>query len=142
MTQKGNAKAAYEGILVISQQPTTVISETTRNIINQVINQNTRVVIDGDDGNDGDDGCPPGTTGIPPNCEPNCDVDDSPEECVPTEFPDGRIMPPGEPCPDDALLCDVPDPPEGCSVPTECPDGSIIPPGEQCPEEEPPGAIS
>src|SRR5919106_2747772 len=27
MTQKGNAKAAYEGILVISQQPTTVISE-------------------------------------------------------------------------------------------------------------------
>ena len=38
MTQKGNAKAAYEGILVISQQPTTVISETISNIINQEIN--------------------------------------------------------------------------------------------------------
>jgi hypothetical protein len=35
ITQKGNAKAAYEGILVIGQQPTTVISETTRNVINQ-----------------------------------------------------------------------------------------------------------
>jgi hypothetical protein len=84
--------------------------------------------------------CPEGTTGTPPNCEPiipppDCDVDDPPEECVPTECPDGRIMPPGEQCPDDALPCDVPDPPEGCSVPTECPDGSIIPPGEQCPPE-------
>jgi hypothetical protein len=47
MTQKGNTKTVYEGILVISQQPTTVISETTRNVINQEINQeinqNTRV---------------------------------------------------------------------------------------------------
>jgi hypothetical protein len=41
ITQKGNTKAAYEGILVISQQPTTVITETTKNIINQEINQNT-----------------------------------------------------------------------------------------------------
>jgi hypothetical protein len=46
ITQKGNTKAAYEGILVIGQQPTTVISETTRNIINQVINQNIRVDTD------------------------------------------------------------------------------------------------
>ena len=46
MTQKGNAKAAYEGILVISQQPTTIINETTRNVINQEINQNTRVDTD------------------------------------------------------------------------------------------------
>jgi hypothetical protein len=83
--------------------------------------------------------CPEGTTGTPPDCEPiNCDVEDPPPECVPTECPDGRIMPPGEPCPEDALPCDVPDPPEGCSVPTECPDGSIIPPGEQCPDENPP----
>jgi hypothetical protein len=52
MTQKGNVRAAYEGILVISQQPTTVISETTRNVINQEINQNTRVDSD-DDGNGG-----------------------------------------------------------------------------------------
>ena len=46
ITQKGNTKAAYEGILVISQQPTTVINETTKNIINQEINQNTRVDTD------------------------------------------------------------------------------------------------
>jgi hypothetical protein len=46
MTQKGNAKAAYEGVLVIGQQPTTVISETTRNVINQEISQNTRVDVD------------------------------------------------------------------------------------------------
>jgi len=67
MTQKGNAKAAYEGILVISQQPTTVINETTKNVINQEINQNTRVEIDGD----GDDRCPPGYTGKPPFCTTN-----------------------------------------------------------------------
>ena len=42
ITQKGNTKAAYEGILVISQQPTTVINEITKNVINQEINQNTR----------------------------------------------------------------------------------------------------
>jgi hypothetical protein len=35
ITQKGNTKAAYEGILVISQQPTTVINEATRNVINK-----------------------------------------------------------------------------------------------------------
>jgi hypothetical protein len=68
---------------------------------------------------------------------PDCDVPSPPPECAPTECPDGRIMPPGEPCPDDALPCDVPNPSEGCSVPTECPDGSIIPPGEQCPEDPP-----
>jgi hypothetical protein len=72
------------------------------------------------------------------NDPPDCDVANPPPECVPTECPDGRIMPPGEPCPDDALPCDDPDAPEGCSVPTECPDGSIIPPGEQCPDEDPP----
>jgi hypothetical protein len=65
ITQKGNTKAAYEGILVISQQPTTVINETTKNVINQEINQNTRVDTDfkvvfrerdrdNDDGNDKD----------------------------------------------------------------------------------------
>ena len=73
------------------------------------------------------------------NDPPDCDVANPPPECVPTECPDGRIMPPGEPCPDDALPCDDPDAPEGYSVPTECPDGSIIPPGEQCPDENPPG---
>ena len=33
ITQKGNTRAAYEGILVISQQLTIVINETTRNVI-------------------------------------------------------------------------------------------------------------
>ena len=46
ITQKGNTKVAYEGILVVSQQPTTVINETTRDVINQEINQNTRVDTD------------------------------------------------------------------------------------------------
>jgi 3-dehydroquinate synthase class II len=50
ITQKGNTRAAYEGILVISQQPTIVINETTRNVINQEINQNIEVDID--------EGCP------------------------------------------------------------------------------------
>jgi hypothetical protein len=70
MAQKGNAKAAYEGILVISQQPTTVINETIRNVINQEINQNTRVVIDDDD--DDDDECPRGWVRIGDECEPSC----------------------------------------------------------------------
>jgi hypothetical protein len=46
ITQKGNTKAAFEGILVISQQPTIVINETIKNVINQEINQNTRVDTD------------------------------------------------------------------------------------------------
>jgi hypothetical protein len=46
ITQKENAKAAYEGILVINQQLTTIINETTKQIINQEINQNSRVDID------------------------------------------------------------------------------------------------
>jgi hypothetical protein len=75
ITQKGNAKAAYEGILVISQQPTTVISETTRNVINQEINQNTRVIIDPID---------------PPICPDG-------EECPPIDPP---ICPDGEDCPE------------------------------------------
>jgi hypothetical protein len=85
ITQKGNAKAAYEGILVISQRPTTVISETTRNVINQEINQNTRVDTDvkivfrvkcptgyerkGDECKPKP--CPEGTAGTPPDCIPS-----------------------------------------------------------------------
>jgi predicted transcriptional regulator len=46
MIQKGSTKAAYEGILVISQQPTIVINETIKQVINQEINQNTRVDTD------------------------------------------------------------------------------------------------
>jgi hypothetical protein len=71
MTQKGNAKAAYEGILVVSQQPTTIINETTRNIINQEIKQNTRVVIEDDDEDDDDDDeCPRGWVRIGDECWP------------------------------------------------------------------------
>jgi hypothetical protein len=69
-------------------------------------------------------------------CEPlpDPDCDPSRPECASTQCPDGRIVPPGVPCPDDALPCDDPNAPEWCSVPTECPDGTIIPPGEQCPD--------
>jgi hypothetical protein len=59
-------KQRMKEILVISQQPTTVINETTRNVINQEINQNTRVVIDDDEDNDE---CPEGYIGKPPFCE-------------------------------------------------------------------------
>jgi hypothetical protein len=111
ITQKGNAKAAYEGILVISQQPTTVISETIRNVINQEINQNTRFVIDDDDD---DDDCPEGYEGEPPFCQkPPGDCPDG-EDCP---CPDGEECPPG------------PGPPPG-----DCPDGEDCPPGP-----EPPG---
>ena len=60
-------------------------------------------------------------------CEPLPDPDCDPTipECAPTQCPDGRIVPPGKPCPDDALPCDDPNAPEWCSVPTECPDGTI-----------------
>ena len=34
ITQKGNTKAAYEGILAIGQQPTTVIEQTIRRVTN------------------------------------------------------------------------------------------------------------
>src|SRR5215207_5273429 len=105
ITQRGNTKAAYEGILVISQQPTTIINETTKNVINQEINQNTRVDIDGDD----DEECPPGQSGTPPNCYlqcPNAEGCPPPPICIdpscaPTECPDGRIVPPGQSCDDE-----------------------------------------
>ena len=42
ITQKGNTKAAYEGVLVISQLPTTVINENTKQVINQEINQKAK----------------------------------------------------------------------------------------------------
>ena len=109
--------------------------------------------------------CPPGTTGTPPNCEP--------EECPPgtTGTPPNcePICPEGEdcPCPEgttgtppncEPIICDVEDPPPECEEPPiECPDGSTVPPGEECPEppidgpcdieplpeecEEPPGIL-
>jgi hypothetical protein len=81
--------------------------------------------------------CPAGSELVGTICEPLPDpiCDPSSPECAPTQCPDGRTMPPGVPCPEDALPCDHPNAPEGCSVPTECPDGRIIPPGQQCPED-------
>jgi hypothetical protein len=64
-------------------------------------------------------GCVPENEFGPP--PPDCNVSNQLPECAPTECPDGRIMSPGEPCPDDALPCDDPDAPEGRNVPTECP---------------------
>ena len=110
ITQKGNAKAAYEGILSIGQQPLTVIEETTKRVTNEY----------------GDlyiiflppDECPPGTTGIPPDCEPICDVDDPPPECVePIVCPDGSTVPQGEDCPEPPICT-----PDGPPCPP-CPEG-------------------
>jgi hypothetical protein len=137
MTQKGNAKAAYEGILVISQQPTTVISEPTRNVINQVINQNTRVVIEDDDDDDGNgngngngtkgngDGnntivCPANMTNDGKKCVPILDVcegfvRDANGRCIPVD--DGPIDD-GKVDPIDPPIC-TPDGPE-CPP---CPEG-------------------
>jgi hypothetical protein len=50
ITQKGNARAAYEGILVLGQEPTNI---QTRTIIEQqIVRENN----DDDDGNNGDNG--------------------------------------------------------------------------------------
>jgi hypothetical protein len=138
ITQKGNTKAAYEGILAIGQQPLTVIEETTRRVTNeygdliiiflpggpppgpgpcppgQVRNEKGVCVPiecpEGQARNEGGVcGCPEGQEGIPPDCEPIC--------------PDGSTQQPGEECP--------PEPP------IICPDGSAPPPGEECPPEPP-----
>ena len=85
ITQKGNAKAAYEGILVISQQPTTIINETTKQIINQEINQNSRVDIDTriifKKPPVNSCGCPIGWDCPDVDCPDPCDVSDPPPEC-------------------------------------------------------------
>jgi hypothetical protein len=110
MAQKGNTKAAYEGILVISQQPTTVISEPIRNVINQVINQNTRVVVDGDDDdNDGPGPGPPGPPG-PPICPDGEDCPCEGEDC-PCEGEDCPCE--GEDCPPEEGLIEGPTEPPG-----------------------------
>jgi hypothetical protein len=108
ITQKGNTRAAYEGMLVIGQQPTTIIEETTRRVTNEYRFFFPPLPKE----------CPEGQVGIPPNCKPipplppGCDVDNPPAvcpeppictepECAPTECPDGQIVPPGNKCPDD-----------------------------------------
>jgi hypothetical protein len=142
-------KGAYETILVILAEGQQPVNPT------QIINRFKTIIID--NGNetkpDPDPPCPDGYELVEGKCVPMPCPEDSqldtkgkciplPDpicdpaspECPPTQCPDGRIMPPGKPCPDDAVPCDDPNAPEGCSVPTECPDGTIIPPGEQCPD--------
>ena len=119
ITQKVNTRAAYEGILVIGQQPATIIEETTRRVTNDY--GDLYIIFPPPD-----EVCPDGTTGNPPNCKPipplppDCDVDNPPAECQ---------EPP---------ICTEPE----CAS-TECPDGRIVPPGEECPDkppgDEPPG---
>jgi hypothetical protein len=109
ITQKGNTRAAYEGILVISQQPTIVINETTRNVINQEINQNIEVDID--------EGCPAGYVGEPPFCEPRfCQIYHDAEGCPPLprpleECPQGYV---GEPPFCELVDCNENPDVEGC----------------------------
>jgi hypothetical protein len=143
-------KGAYETILVILAQGQQPIPPT------QIIHRFKTIIIDNDNETrpDPNPPCPDGYELVEDNCvpipcpegsqldpngriceplpDPGCDP--ASPECPPTQCPDGRIMPPGKPCPDDAVPCDDPNAPEGCSVPTECPDGTIIPPGEQCPD--------
>jgi hypothetical protein len=81
ITQKGNTKAAYEGVLVISQQPTTVINENTKNVINQEINQkakdtdnDVKVIFKekDDDDDNGDDKGNPYCDLVPDNYNGSC----------------------------------------------------------------------
>jgi len=94
--------------MVIGQQPTTVIEETTRRVTNDY--GDLLIIFPPPD-----PVCPEGTTGTPPNCEPICDVEDPPPECVgpPIICPDGSEVPPDEDCPPDP--CDVPNPPPECA---------------------------
>src|SRR5829696_6014739 len=150
ITQKGNVRAAYEGILVIGQQPTIVITETIRNVINQVINQNIRVDIDE---------CPRGYVGEPPFCtkpptptptpEPSiCYFDPDNEACNPDEEgncpsgfgfnEDGQCIPQGK-CPDGYGRLD--DDETGTCYPKRdiktCPSGHITHKFATCPEDQP-----
>jgi hypothetical protein len=82
ITQKGNTKAAYEGVLVISQLPTTVINENTKQVINQEINQkakntdnDVKVIFkekDDDDDDNGDDKGNPYCDLVPDNYNGSC----------------------------------------------------------------------
>ena len=62
ITQKGNAKAAYGGVLSVGNQPATIIEETTKRVTNEY-GDLILIFLPPEE-------CPPGTTGIPPNCEP------------------------------------------------------------------------
>jgi hypothetical protein len=129
ITQKGNTKAAYEGILAIGQQPLTVIEETTKRVTNEY----------------GDlillpiflppEECPPGTTGIPPDCEP---IPPPPDPCDGPNPPPNCPVPPPDPCdgPNPPPNCPVPppDPCDGPNPPPNCP----VPPPDPCDGPNPP----
>ena len=146
ITQKGNTKAAYEGILVISQQPTTVISEATRNVINQEINQNKRVVIDDDDDDDNGLRCPPGYERKGDECKPKpCPpgYERKGDECKPKPpcFPSFGFCPP-DPCIENPDLPECQDPceenpdvPECQEQPVDC---EANPDAPECQEQPPP----
>src|SRR5829696_9132111 len=118
IAQKGNAKVAYEGILVINQQPTTIINETTKQIINQEINQNSRVDID--------------TKIIFKEYTP---IPKPPIECKPNEqlSGDGRCVP---------IYCKDVEGPGGCNclLHGECEDPNPLP-IPICDENTPPGTL-
>jgi hypothetical protein len=125
ITQKPGAKAAYGGVLSIGNQPATVIEETKKRVTNDY-GDLILVSLPPEE-----EECPPGTTGIPPDCEPiSCDVEDPPDECgeETIECPDGRTVPISEGCgedvPDDPRIPVLPvDPPRGEDV--DLPDGPI-----------------
>lgn len=125
----------YETILVILQPDQQPLPPTT--IINQITIRPPPVrcaenstLVDGKCTKPTPEPCPPGTTGVPPNCEPiGCPAG---EDC-PCPVGTTGIPPDCQP-----IICDVEDPPPECEEPpTECPDGTIVPPGKVCPEPEP-----
>ena len=73
ITQKGNTRGAYEGILVIGQQPATIIEETTRRVTNEY---GDLIIIFPPD--------PCDVPNPPPECEeplPDCNGPNPPPEC-------------------------------------------------------------
>jgi hypothetical protein len=113
ITQKGNAKAAYEGVLSIGQQPLTVIEETTKRVTNEY---GDLIII-----------FSPGP----------CDLPNPPPECEPD--PCDGPNPPAD-CPDPIDPCDGPNPPADCPDPIDPIDPidpvDPIDPGDEEEEEE------
>jgi hypothetical protein len=131
LSQKGNTKAAYEGILAIGQQPLTVIEETTRRVTNEygdliLIFLPPEPVI-GPDGSE----VPPGE-----DCPPDpCDGPNPPPDCPQPPDPcDGPNPPPD--CPQPTDPCNGPNPPPECEVPDPC-DLPNSPDPCDAPEEQP-----
>ena len=104
ITQKGNTKAAYEGILVIGQQPRTIINE----IINRETNENGDVIIILPPGDRRPTPTPTPEPTPTPTPEPTPEPTPPPDELPITPPPDEELLPP----PDEQLPFEEQPPPE------------------------------